>query len=55
MQTTELIERSMHLNHGYSFQEYEQCIERKLTVERRRSRSYQEGLAQVHAINQRIR
>ncbi len=53
--SNEIIEKSMHSNHGYSMEGYERSLDKKITVEKKREKEYEkskevsrEANSQVH-------
>ncbi|SDN85669.1 hypothetical protein [Alkalicoccus daliensis] len=43
MDTTEIIEKSMHENHGYTVKEYTNDIDKIIKVEQKRNKSYEQS------------
>ncbi|CAM3845033.1 hypothetical protein [Alkalicoccus chagannorensis] len=54
MRTTEKMEQAMYFNHGFCYEEYEQCIHRKLRVERARAESYKQANELSRQLNNNI-
>jgi hypothetical protein len=55
LQTTENIEKTMLLTHGYCFEEYNRSLDKKIVVEKNRAQEYQKSKAVTYEANKKMR